>query len=80
MMSLKKLYNFLEKYKILTDEQFGFRRGISTTGAVMEQLKYLYENFDEGNLVFSLFQDFSKAFDCLDHENLLNKLRGMALE
>ena len=49
---------FLEKYKILTDEQFGFLKGELTTGAVMEQLKYIYENLDEGSTVIQLFFGF----------------------
>ena len=53
--------------------------------AVMEQMKHIYENLDEGNIVITLFLDFSKAFDCIDHEFFLNKLnlcgaRGIALE
>ena len=51
----------------------------------MKHMKYIYENLDEGSIVISWFFDFSKAFDCIDYEILLNKLfmcgvRGMALE
>ena len=79
-----QLYEFLEKFNILTPKQFGFRKGKSTVQAVMDQLKFVYDNLDLGNTVVSIFMDFSKAFDCLDHTILLYKLscygiRGLAL-
>ena len=51
--------------------------------AVLNHLKYVYENLDQGNTVVSIFMDFSKAFDCIDHQLLLQKLhcygiRGIA--
>ena len=51
----------------------------------MEPTKYIYENLDERSIVISLFLDFRKAFDCIDHEILLNKnfmcgVRGMVLK
>ena len=69
-----QLYSFLEKYDILSDCQSGFRRKKSTIQAVMNNLKYVYNNMDAGRVVVSFFMDFSKAFDCLDHELLLKKL------
>ena len=80
-----QLYYFLEKFNILTPKQFGFRKGKSTVQAVMDQLKFVYDNLDLGNTVVSIFMDFSKAFDCLDHTILLEKLssygiRGLALK
>ena len=35
---------------------------------------YLYKHPDSGNVVFSLFLDFRKAFDCVNHEIQLSKL------
>ena len=69
-----QLYGFLEKFKILSDCQFGFRKKRSTIQAVMNNLKFVYDNLDAGRVVVSFFMDFSKAFDCLDHRLLLGKL------
>ena len=45
----------------------------------------MYKHIDSGNIVFSLFLDFRKAFDSVNHEILLSKLntcgvRGIALD
>ena len=69
-----QLYYFLEKYKLLHHNQYGFRKNRSTIQAIMDQLDFVYNNLDQGSAVISIFMDFSKAFDCLDHELLLKKL------
>ena len=48
-------------------------------------MQYLYKNIDSGDVVFSLFLDFRKAFDCVNHEILLSRLNtcgvwGIALD
>ena len=48
---------------------------MSTSKAVMNNLQYVFENLDKGNLVISLFLDFSKTFGCIDHSLLFDKLR-----
>ena len=69
-----QLYNFLEKYNILTPYQYGFRKNRSTIQAVLNQLEFIYKNLDQKKTVISIFMDFSKAFDSIDHEILLKKL------
>ena len=63
-----RVYSFLEKYNLLNHSQYGFRKGKSTIQAVLDQLEFVYKNIDSGNVVISFFIDFSKAFDCIDHD------------
>ena len=71
---LKQLYSYFESKKILCPEQFGFRRGKSTLQSCVSFMQYLYNALDDGHNVLSIFLDFNKAFDSVEHGILLRKL------
>lgn len=81
----RRLYRFLENNNILYSQQYGFRSGRSTTQAIINHLQFIYNSIDAGSSVFSVFLDFKKAFDSVNHDILLSKLniygvRGIALD
>ena len=64
----------------IDDKQFGGAAGTGTTGALMEMLHEWYEATDEpGITVRVLLLAYSKAFDLINHETLINKLVAMNL-
>ena len=80
-----RLLEFLENHKLLFSGQFGFRRLHSSYMALMILMDKLISSLDKGETVIGIFLDFSKAFDTVDHEILLQKLfhygvRGCALD
>ena len=70
----RQLVNFCEINNIFYNSQFGFRKLFSTSLALIEFTDSIRCLVDEGNYVFSLFVDLTKAFDTVDHEILLSKL------
>ena len=69
-----RLYKFFEKYNIISDKQFGFRKGLSTTMATTEFLENILGSLDQGKATCAMFVDLSKAFDCVERDLLLFKL------
>jgi len=62
-----RLISYLEKYKLLSKFQFGFRPGRSTTNALYSTTQFIYEKLDSNEKVIAIFLDLAKAFDTVDH-------------
>lgn len=71
---LSRLDPFFTKHKLLSECQHGFRKGCSTESALLIQKELILKNMDANKLTLGVFVDYSKAFDCLNHTVLLNKL------
>ena len=74
-LMLKRLEFHLEMNKILTPEQFGFRKGISIDNAIFNLTDKILTSLDQRQQVGGIFCDLSKAFDCVDHDILLDKMQ-----
>ena len=60
--------------KILIKNQFGFRRLHSSYMALIVVVDKITKALDNEDYVIGIFHDFSKAFDTVNHEILLDKL------
>ena len=57
--------------------QYGFRRvNHSTQLAALELIDRITQDLDQGNMPITIFMDMSKAFDTLNHDILIYKLKA----
>lgn len=69
-----RLLKYLENLKILSNHQYGFRRGHSTYMALLELIDNITKSIDNKEYTIGIFIDLSKAFDTVNHSILLQKL------
>lgn len=74
-----KLVEFLEKMNILSDHQYGFRAKKSTIQLLEDFNDTVNSALDKGWLSVSLFIDFSRAFETINHSILLERLYSMGI-
>ena len=60
---------------LLHEHQFGFQINNSTEHAILQFTRDIAQNFDNGKFTLGVFIDLSKAFDTVDHQILLKKLK-----
>ena len=69
-----RLIKFIDKNRILTPHQYGFRENRSTELAIIELTNRLTNAIDKGEFTIDIFLDWSKAFDTINHKILIQKL------
>jgi len=65
---------------ILVQEQYGFRTHSSTEQAVFTSMNSILTAMNNNQMVGGIFCDLQKAFDCVSHKILLEKLELCGVE
>ena len=75
----KKLVCYLESNSILSNKQHGFRKGRNGLTHLLKHIGDIIQSLLNGNDNDVIYLDFVKAFDKVDHEILVHKLRQCEL-
>jgi retron-type reverse transcriptase len=75
-----QLYDYLTKFQLLNDCQFGFRKSHSTATALLDCTNSWYINIDKKLFNLVVLIDLRKAFDTVDHQILLKKIRTLCAQ
>ena len=68
------LLNYLTVNRIMSEYQYGFLPNRSTQEAVFELSKTMYSAINNRKVMGLIFLDVAKAFNCIHHERLYNKM------
>lgn len=79
-----RLLSYFESNGLLSNSQYGFRTGRSTIQALRSVIDFIVEGLENGCSTTVTLCDLSKAFDCVSHRLLVDKLslygvRGLPL-
>lgn len=72
---LNQIETFIEDNKIMTIKQHGFRKNFNTSTAVMSLLNFWINAIENNEIVVTVFLDFKRAFETINREILIEKLR-----
>ena len=75
-----QLMEHLTLQNILDKNQGGFRKGFPTTSTRAKLTDDIYSAINNSELTLAVFIDFKKAFDTLDHNILLLKMKHLGLK
>ena len=69
----------MERENIIYSRQFGFRKGHSTSDAIMTLAGEVLNSWNEGLKTLAIFIDLKKAFDTVSHNLVLDKLEYLGI-
>lgn len=71
----KRMISFIDKYKLINEQQFGFQKNKSCIHAILSFTEEMRKQLDNKEGGTSVFVDLKKAFDTIDRKILLKKLQ-----
>lgn len=74
-----RLVSFLQKNKLLSENQYGFKENMSTQDAIVAVTNNISSALDKGTSCLCTFLDLSKAFDTVSHPLLLQSLENIGV-
>lgn len=74
-----RLISHLETQKILSPNQFGFQKKISTESAILDLTENITNSLNDGDSCLAIFLDLAKAFDTVSHPILLERLSQIGI-
>ena len=75
----KAIINHLANNNLLPINQHGFLQGRSTLSQLLNQVETITRVLESGHDLDSIYLDFAKAFDKVDHTILCNKLKKLRI-
>ena len=72
----KVIVEYLEENHIIFKSQHGFRKGRSTLTKLLAHFENVLTGLLDGEDTDAIYLDYAKAFDKVDHELLIQKLRA----
>ena len=74
-----RFYSFFISKGIIHENQYGFRKGHSTSHALNYSVEHVQSLIRKKQHVLGIFIDLSKAFDTIDHRKLITKLNNYGI-
>lgn len=78
-VSCEQLTKYIEENKLLSIDQFGFRKFHSCTSAILRITEEFQDAISRGKCVVLLLLDFANAYGSVDHNMLLQLLKGYGI-
>ena len=75
----KKIVAYMDEYKLFSSSQHGFTAGRSCVSQLLAHFDKILCLLELGRNVDTIYLDFSKAFDKVDHKILMKKLKSIGV-
>ena len=73
----KQMIQYLNLHNLFDEKQSAYRKGHSTGTALLEISDHIFNALDSNQIAILTLLDYTKAFDCANHDIMIAKLKAM---